>query len=93
MGWSWYTGSAGWAYKLAMEYFFGIKKRGEYLYFEPTLPKRLDGSRVTYKFGSVRYEIEYRFALTSKILLDGERVEKVKLEDNVDRSVIVEIGM
>ena len=93
MGWSWYTGSAGWAYKLAMEYFFGIKKRGEYLYFEPTLPKRLDGSRVTYKFGSVRYEIEYRFALTNKILLDGERVEKVKLEDNVDRSVIVEIGM
>ncbi len=93
MGWSWYTGSAGWAYKLAMEYFFGIKKRGEYLYFEPMLPKKLDGSKIIYKFGSVRYEIEYRFALTSKILLDGERVEKVKLEDNVDRSVIVEIGM
>lgn len=93
MGWSWYTGSAGWAYKLAIEYFFGIKKRGEYLYFEPALPKKLDGSRVIYKFGSVRYEIEYRVALTSKILLDGEIVEKVKLEDNVDRSVIVEIGM
>ncbi len=42
-GWSWYTGSAGWFYKVAVENMLGLKIRGGRLYIEPNLPKSLDG--------------------------------------------------
>ncbi|NCA93241.1 hypothetical protein EOM82_08415 [bacterium] len=75
MGWSWYTGSAGWAHKLVTENFFGLVLRNKKLSIEPKLPKKLDYSVITYRNGDAVYTIEYRKGEVKSITLDGEAVE------------------
>jgi len=56
-GWTWYTGSAGWMYRTAMEGILGINLRGTVLRISPCIPRAWQGFEVTYKFGSSRYHI------------------------------------
>ena len=37
-GWSWYTGSAAWMHRAAIEHLFGLRQRGEAIGFVPCLP-------------------------------------------------------
>ena len=90
-GWSWYTGSAAWAYKLVTEYFFGLKRRGKRLFIEPKLPKKLVGSVVVYRYENSEYAIEYRVGLLPKIIVDGEERDSIELTKNVRKSVVAEI--
>ena len=91
MGWSWYTGSAGWAYRLIVEEFFGLKRRGKKLYIEPRLPKKLSSSVVTYKFNDSVYSIEYKSDEEFSVEVNGEkRVENyVTLEDGILQKIVV----
>lgn len=91
-GWSWYTGSAGWAYKLITEYFYGLKRRGGELFIEPSLPKKLEGSVVVYRHKNSSYVIEYHTGLLKKITVDGVVCEKITLGENVRKRVVVETG-
>lgn len=45
-GWSWYTGSSGWFYRIAMEELLGLHLRGGKLYIEPKLPSDWPACRV-----------------------------------------------
>jgi cyclic beta-1,2-glucan synthetase len=56
-GWTWYTGSAGWMYRTAMEGILGINLRGSVLRITPCIPRAWPGFEVTYKYGSSRYHI------------------------------------
>ena len=56
-GWTWYTGSAGWMYRTAMEAILGIRLRGRILVIEPCIPRAWTGFEVTYKYGASRYRI------------------------------------
>lgn len=60
MGWSWYTGSAAWAYRFVVEELFGIRRRGEKLLIEPKLPKALYESVVNYRYKDSVYSIVYK---------------------------------
>lgn len=91
-GWTWYTGSAAWTYKLITEYFFGLKRRGDELFIEPHLPKKLQGSIVVYKHNDSRYVIEYTAGLVDRITIDGENKNKIKLTDGERKNVKVQIG-
>jgi cyclic beta-1,2-glucan synthetase len=42
-GWSWYTGSAGWLYRAAVEGILGIRRHGDRLFVNPVLPSGWDG--------------------------------------------------
>ncbi|MBW9087281.1 protein ndvB [Rhizobium wenxiniae] len=42
-GWTWYTGSAGWLYRAAIEGILGIKRNGDRLTVDPSLPTGWDG--------------------------------------------------
>jgi cyclic beta-1,2-glucan synthetase len=57
-GWTWYTGSSSWMYRLGLEGFLGLKKRGDRLEVDPRIPKAWPGFRITYRFGPAIYEIE-----------------------------------
>jgi len=46
-GWTWYTGSAGWLYRAAVEGILGIGKRGNRIEVAPKLPGHWDGYRAT----------------------------------------------
>jgi cyclic beta-1,2-glucan synthetase len=37
-GWTWYTGSAAWMYRVAVEYMLGLRFAGTKLYLEPVIP-------------------------------------------------------
>ena len=57
-GWTWYTGSAGWFYRVAIETILGIQKHGEKLLIaNPCVP--WDKFTVTYKYMETTYEIQY----------------------------------
>jgi cyclic beta-1,2-glucan glucanotransferase len=56
-GWTWYTGSAGWMYRTAVEGILGIGVRGASLRINPCIPRTWPSFEVTYKHGSSRYRI------------------------------------
>jgi cyclic beta-1,2-glucan synthetase len=56
-GWTWYTGSAGWMYRTAVEGILGIHLRGSTLLIEPCIARAWPFFEFTYKFGSSRYRI------------------------------------
>jgi cyclic beta-1,2-glucan synthetase len=56
-GWTWYTGSAAWMYRTAVEGILGIELRGAVLSVDPCIPKAWTGFEVTYKYGASRYRI------------------------------------
>jgi cyclic beta-1,2-glucan synthetase len=71
-GWTWYTGSAGWLYRAAVEWVLGIKKRGTRLIVQPCLPRDWPGFEAVLKFGDARYEIVVRNGTgPRKMALDG----------------------
>ncbi|MDR6713751.1 cellobiose phosphorylase [Pseudomonas hunanensis] len=59
-GWSWYTGSAGWMYRLIVESLLGLRRTGETLRIQPLLPADWPGYTLHYRFGSSDYRIEVR---------------------------------
>lgn len=56
-GWTWYTGSAGWMYRILLEEIFGFKLRGNNLYLQPVLPKAWKKISLYYQYQTSRYEI------------------------------------
>ncbi|HWO10498.1 MAG TPA: hypothetical protein VNN80_13495, partial [Polyangiaceae bacterium] len=56
-GWTWYTGSAGWMYRIALEYVIGLRRRGKTLAITPCIPSTWDGFEVEYRYGAATYHI------------------------------------
>jgi cellobiose phosphorylase len=56
-GWTWYTGAAGWMYRVAVEAILGVHVRGDSLRFEPCIPPGWPGYEVMYRFGSATYHV------------------------------------
>jgi cellobiose phosphorylase len=57
-GWTWYTGAAGWMYRIAVESILGLHIRGGALHFKPCIPAQWPGFEVTYRFGSATYHVQ-----------------------------------
>lgn len=74
-GWSWYTGAAGWMYRLIVESLLGVERRGERLVLAPQLPCGWPGFRMEYRYRSTLYEIEVRLAEAGALLVDGRALE------------------
>ncbi len=71
-GWSWYTGSAGWAYRLLTEELLGIKRYGEYLVIHPQIPAAWPSFKMAYQYGRSQYQISVTHSDSeNKITLDG----------------------
>ena len=54
-GWTGYTGSAGWMYRLGIEAILGISRLGNTLKIDPCIPGKWPGFQLTYRFGSTTY--------------------------------------
>ncbi|MHC9086600.1 GH36-type glycosyl hydrolase domain-containing protein [Luteimonas sp. RIT-PG2_3] len=57
-GWTWYTGSAGWMYRLLTESLLGLHREGAMLSLKPCLPADWDGYELQYRHGGSRYVIQ-----------------------------------
>ena len=56
-GWSWYTGSAGWMYRLIVESLLGLQLTVDRLSFAPLLPADWEGFKVHYRYRETVYHI------------------------------------
>jgi cellobiose phosphorylase len=57
-GWTWYTGSSGWMYRLGIEAILGIHRQADCLEIKPHIPAEWPGYRLSYRYGQAVYEIE-----------------------------------
>jgi cellobiose phosphorylase len=75
-GWSWYTGSAGWLYRLITESILGLQLEGDRLRIVPCIPSSWTGFTVIYRHRETPYEIVVTQTLAEsaslQLLLDGE---------------------
>ncbi|TVR59836.1 MAG: hypothetical protein EA422_14595, partial [Gemmatimonadales bacterium] len=56
-GWTWYTGSASWMYRVGLESLLGFRRRGTLLFLEPAVPSGWDAFTVNYRYGTTLYRI------------------------------------
>ena len=56
-GWTWYTGSAGWMYRLILESLLGLKLEVDKLRFTPCLPADWETFKIRYRFRETHYHI------------------------------------
>ena len=66
-GWTWYTGSAGWLYRLIVESLLGLRREGNTLRIAPVLPTGWKPYRIHYRFGESTWHVS---------VFQGEEVER-----------------
>ncbi len=78
-GWSWYTGSAGWYYRVALESVLGLEVRGDRLSVRPCIRPNWPGYSITLRYRTASYEIRVENGGSGKdvreLWLDGARVD------------------
>ena len=78
-GWTWYTGSAGWLYRIGLEAILGFQLRGSRLKIEPCVTSGWPGYEITYRYGSATYHVVVENSSRSgrgirSLTLDGQAV-------------------
>jgi Cellobiose phosphorylase len=59
-GWTWYTGAAGWMYRVCVEHILGLKIRGDKLYIDPCIPKGWNQYTMSYRYKNTLYSISVK---------------------------------
>jgi cyclic beta-1,2-glucan synthetase len=96
-GWTWYTGSASWMYRLGIERLLGITRKADRLEIHPCIPKDWKGYQVNYRFGSSLYHIRIEnpdggSCEVKQMQVDGKNLEGPGIplqEDDNNHEVII----
>jgi cyclic beta-1,2-glucan synthetase len=56
-GWTWYTGSAGWMYRVGIEAILGLTLRAGALHIDPCIPRAWPGFEALFASGRAAYRI------------------------------------
>jgi cyclic beta-1,2-glucan synthetase len=99
-GWTWYTGSSGWMYRLGIEAILGVRREGDWLRVDPCIPRTWPGFEVTYRFGQTTYQIRVENPAgvcrgVKQVLLDGEVLPDFRIpliDENRQHHVVVSLG-
>ncbi len=99
-GWTWYTGSAGWMYRAALESMLGFYLSGETLKIDPCIPRNWRGFEIDYRHGATLYTIKVENPLSvcrgvAEIRLDGESVfvnEIALSNDGASHQILIILG-
>ena len=83
-GWTWYTGSAGWMYRLIAESMLGLHRRGQRLLLRPNLPAAWRTLEIDYRFGQALYRI--------RIVRDGQGPSQVELDGVMQEGMILALA-
>jgi cyclic beta-1,2-glucan synthetase len=83
-GWTWYTGSAAWLYRLGTEAILGLVREGDVLCIQPCLPAAWEGFRAELRHGSATYRVRVENTKPAgdaesrcgvrKVILDGVEI-------------------
>ena len=94
-GWTWYTGSSGWFYRVGIEEILGIKKQKDKLIIKPNIPGTWKDYKFIYKYKNTTYNFEIVKKSKEKIILDGKEQEKnyiILKDDKTTHTVVVNIN-
>jgi cyclic beta-1,2-glucan synthetase len=56
-GWTWYTGAAGWMYRLSVETLLGLHREADHLRITPCIPPHWDTYKIRYRYLETYYHI------------------------------------
>lgn len=87
-GWTWYTGSAAWLYRLIIESFLGLEQQGDKLKVNPCIPEEWKSFKVQYRYKETVYDIE----VTQKKNADETSMAVDDVEQNDNWIVLVDDG-
>jgi cyclic beta-1,2-glucan synthetase len=94
-GWTWYTGSAAWMYRLILESLLGLRLEVDKLYIEPCIPADWEDFTIHYRYRDTIYHIKVvQVAGENAMRISADGVEQrtafVSLvDDHVDHNVEV----
>jgi cellobiose phosphorylase len=98
-GWNWYTGAAGWMYRLAVETLLGLERHPDHLRLNPRLPSGvLERFALHYRVGEHFYHIAVEAGPPGagvKVTLDGTEQADGRiplLYDGRDHQAMVRCG-
>jgi cyclic beta-1,2-glucan synthetase len=79
-GWTWYTGSAGWMYRVAIEGICGLNRLGAFFSLNPCIPSSWPAFSIEWRFRTTLYSIhvenpERRCRGVARVTLDGTPVD------------------
>ena len=96
-GWTWYTGSASWMYRVGLEAILGFDRRGDTLSIRPCVPEAWNEYAIEYRFGRSVYAITVHAPaevrrLGAMVSVDGRALESAEIplvDDGARREVSV----
>lgn len=84
-GWTWYTGAAGWMYRLTLETLLGITLENSHLRIAPCVPKHWQSYKIHYRYRDTVYHITINIKEKSADL-PGVILDNVVLSGQVDHA-------
>jgi cyclic beta-1,2-glucan synthetase len=101
-GWTWYTGSAGWFYRVALERVLGFRVQRDNLLIDPCIPRSWPGFEMTFRRGGARYDIGVenpqgvsrgvRSVTLDGNVISGDQAVIPLVDDGADHTVRVVLG-
>lgn len=99
-GWTWYTGSASWMYRLGLDAILGFHKNGNLLMIDPVIPPSWDGFKIHYRYGETVYHIEvlnpgHVSHHVDLVVMNGQPLRDLTIplmDDHLEHTVVVTLG-
>jgi len=99
-GWTWYTGSAGWMYRVGLEGILGLQRHGAFFTVNPCIPSSWPSYTIEWRFGKSLYTIvvenpKRRCQGVASVELDGSPADPAAIpleNDGRDHRVRVVLG-
>ncbi len=99
-GWTWYTGSSGWMYRLGIEAILGLRRAGDKLIVDPCIPHGWPHYSLTYRYQETVYTIRIENPQgvcrgLQSVAVDGEDSADCTiplLNDGGKHTVIIQLG-
>jgi cellobiose phosphorylase len=89
-GWTWYTGAAGWMYRLTVETLLGLQLEVDHLRMAPCIPAHWESYKIHYRFRETVYHITVKRIgekpeHVSRLTMDGVEIDGVGVDANGQR--------
>jgi cellobiose phosphorylase len=89
-GWTWYTGAAGWMYRLTVETLLGVQLEVDHLRIAPCIPAHWEAYKIHYRYRETVYHITVRCAgeksqQVNRVTVDGAVVEVTDISGTAKR--------
>lgn len=86
-GWTWYTGAAGWMYRLSLETLLGVHLEVDHLRITPCIPVHWTAYTIHYRYHQTLYHITIHQIVDKTTQVAEVSVDGVKVETQTDHGV------